>query len=369
MGNFSSVFGLGAARIRKVSWVLGAIHGFWLGTLLGISLSLSGISLSQEIPSEPVRLIFDTDMGNDVDDAMALAMIHALESRGECKLLAVTLTKDNIYAVRFVDLLNTFYGRPDIPIGVVNGGARPQEGKYIRQVSEATDEGTLRYPHDLLDRAAVPEGYKLLRKVLAGQPDRSVTIVQVGYSTNLAALLRSGPDEFSPLDGPSLVRQKVRLLSVMAGSYTEKRWRERFVEFNVLWDIPSAQTLFELWPTPIVVSGFEIGEAILHPGQSMQLDYRFVKHHPLREAYHYYRGLANDQPTWDLTSVLYAVRPDRGYFDLSPPGRIKVDSEGVTLFEADPQGQHRYLIVRPEQIIRVREAQVMLCSQPPVKNR
>ena len=44
------------------------------------------------LAAEPVRIIFDTDMGNDIDDALALAVLHAFESRGEAKLLAVTLT-------------------------------------------------------------------------------------------------------------------------------------------------------------------------------------------------------------------------------------------------------------------------------------
>src|SRR5687767_5378226 len=70
----------------------------------------------------PVRLIFDTDMGNDVDDALALAMIHSLESLGESKLLAVTLTKDNPWAAPYVDLVNHFYGRGTVPIGVVRNG-------------------------------------------------------------------------------------------------------------------------------------------------------------------------------------------------------------------------------------------------------
>src|SRR5271157_2388880 len=82
--------------------------------------------------AEPVRLIFDTDMGNDVDDALALAMIHALESRGEAKLLAVTVTKDNPYAARFVDVVDTFYGRGDIPIGVVKNGKTPEDSAMIR---------------------------------------------------------------------------------------------------------------------------------------------------------------------------------------------------------------------------------------------
>ncbi|MEK7753907.1 MAG: nucleoside hydrolase, partial [Acidobacteriota bacterium] len=48
--------------------------------------------------AEPVPVIFDTDMGNDIDDALALAVLHALESRGEAKILGVTITKDNRWA-------------------------------------------------------------------------------------------------------------------------------------------------------------------------------------------------------------------------------------------------------------------------------
>jgi inosine-uridine nucleoside N-ribohydrolase len=332
---------------------------------VGILVWSNSLGAFEETHPAPVPLIFDTDLGNDVDDAMALAVIHALQSRGEGRLLAVTLTKDNVYAARFVELMNTFYGRPEIPIGMVRGGVLPEEGRYIRRVAEAQEGGQLRYPHRIRTREEVPEATELLRRILAAQPDQSVTVVQVGFSTNLARLLDSAPDAHSPLDGKALVASKVRLLSVMGGAFSPELRAKRFTEFNIQKDIPSAKKLFSDWPTQIVVSGFEVGIAIPHPALSMQLDYRFVRHHPLREAYDYYRGLQNDQPTWDLTSVLYAVRPQHGYFDLSPPGWIRVDDRGETHFEPDPAGRHRYLIVRPEQVIRVREAQALLCSQPP----
>ncbi len=317
-----------------------------------------------ETADDPVRLIFDTDMGNDVDDAMALAIIHALESRGECRLLAVTVTKDNKYAAPFVDLMNTFYGRGEIPIGVVRGGATPEDGKYLRQVVTAEDGGKLRYPHDLTDPAQAPEATRLLRQVLAAQPDGSVVVVMVGFSTNMARLLASGPDDLSPLDGVALVKQKVRLLSTMAGAFGPKQVAKRVGEYNIVKDLPAAKKVFAEWPTPVVASGWEIGDAIKHPSQSMREDYRFVAQHPLVEAYRYYRGLANDQPTYDLTSVVYGVRPNRGYFDLSQPGRIIVEDDGFTRFEPAANGPHRFLIARPEQVVRVRELQVVLCSQP-----
>src|SRR5215475_12515339 len=77
--------------------------------------------------AQPANIIFDTDIGNDVDDALALAMLHALESRGEAHLAAVTVTKDNRYAAPFIDLVDTFYGRPEIPIGMVRNGKTPED--------------------------------------------------------------------------------------------------------------------------------------------------------------------------------------------------------------------------------------------------
>ena len=336
-----------------------------LPLLLAVALASPGVARAGEPQRQPVKLVFDTDMGNDVDDAMALAVIHALQSRGECELLAVTVTKDNPYAAPVVDLLNTFYGRGDIPIGMVRGGVMPQDGRYIRQVATATDGGRLRYPHDLKSGQDAPEATGLLRKVLAAQPDGSVVVVQVGFSTNLARLLDSKPDGLSPLDGRSLVARKVRLLSVMAGAFTPELRKKHFKEFNIVRDVEAARKVFGQWPTPVVASGWEIGHAIRHPARSMQEDYGYVEHHPLREAYHYYRGLANDQPTYDLTSVLHAVRPDRGYFTLSEPGRIVVEEDGFSRFEPDGSGRDRFMSVTPEQVARVGEALVLLCSQPP----
>src|SRR5687767_3088975 len=90
---------------------------------------------------QPVRLIFDTDMGNDIDDALALGVIHALQSRGECELLAVTITKDNKWAAPFVDAVNTFYGRANIPIGMVRDGKAPDDSRDLNETVAATDDG------------------------------------------------------------------------------------------------------------------------------------------------------------------------------------------------------------------------------------
>lgn len=308
------------------------------------------------------KLIFDTDMGNDIDDALALGVIHSLQSRRECELLAVTLSKDDNFGAPFVDAVNTFYGRPDVPIGVVRNGKTPEPGNYTQAVATARNGNSQRYPHDLLSGKDAPEAVGLMRQLLARQPDGSVVFVVVGFSTNIARLLESGPDDHSPLPGRELVAKKCRLLSIMGGGFETSANHK---EYNIVNDLPAAQRAFADWPTPIVASGFEIGLAIEYPAISIERDFGYVKHHPLAEAYGAYQKMPYDRPTWDLTSVLYAVRPDRGYFTLTQPGRITIDAEGLSKFAPAADGKHRYLKVNEKQIARVREALILLASQPP----
>jgi purine nucleosidase len=314
--------------------------------------------------TEPVRLIFDTDIGNDVDDVLAQGMIHSLQSRGACQLLAITTTKDSDLAGPFVDAINTFYGRPDIPIGVVRPGKTPDAGKFLPMAAEKKGDA-FRYPHDLLSSKDAPEAVALLRKTLAAQPDGSVSIAQVGFSTNLARLLDSKGDEASSQSGLELIRSKVKRLSIMAGAFTAIGKNEHYLEYNVVQDIENCRKLAEEWPTEVVWSGFEIGIALPYPAESIVKDYGYVPDHPLAEAYRRYDPPPHNRPTWDLTSVLYAVHPDRGYFDLSPPGRVIVERDGFTKFEPVTDGRHRYLKLTDAQRARALEALVQLSSQPP----
>ncbi|MBI4904626.1 MAG: nucleoside hydrolase [Acidobacteria bacterium] len=302
----------------------------------------------------PVPLIFDTDMGNDIDDALALAVIHALESRGEAKLLAVTITKDNRWSGPFVDLVNHFYGRGNIPIGMVKNGKTPQDAPYTKVPSERkAADGKLLYPRRMMDGAEAPEAAALIQQILANQADRSVAVVQVGFSTNLERLLdRPGARE--------LIRRKVKVLSIMAGEFPSGK-----PEYNVRIDIPAAKKLYSQWPTEFVFSGFEIGLNILYPARSIQEDYGYVTNHPIADAYRNYMKMPYDRPTWDLTSVLYAVRPERGYFSMSARGTVELDEEGRTTLIPSAVGKHRYLLTSDVQRAKVLEALIQLASQPP----
>lgn len=332
-----------------------------------VILTVVGLMIAAASPAqavEPVPLIFDTDICGDCDDVLALGMIHALESRGLCRLLAVTISVDHDLAAPFVDAVNTFYKRGDISIGVVGKGGVVEKSEFLSLVKEQ-DDGRFRYPHDVVRNQSVQDATPLLRATLAAQPDHSVVIVQVGFSTNLARLLESPPDQSSPLSGRELVERKVKLLSLMAGAFEPIDGNRHYLEYNVVKDIASARVLAEQWPTPMVYSGFEIGIALPYPAVSIERDYGYVRHHPLAEAYIRRNPPPHNRPTWDLTSVLYAVLADRGYFDLSPRGTVTVGTDGFTSFEQSPRGRHAFLVLRPEQKARVLEALVQLSSQPP----
>jgi inosine-uridine nucleoside N-ribohydrolase len=302
---------------------------------------------------EPVRVIFDTDMGNDIDDAVALAILHALESRGEAKLLAVTLTKDNPMAASYVDAVNVFYGRGHIPVGVVRNGKTPENARMLSVPLErkAAGGGPL-YPRRIRDRSDSTEAVELLRRLLGEQPDGSVALVQVGFCTNFARLIETAA-------GRELAARKVALLSVMGGAFPAGN-----PEYNIKTDIPASKLLFSQWPGPIVVSGFEVGSSMLFPAASIENDFNWVRDHPVVDAYRAYRKMPYDRQTWDPTAALYAVRPDRGYFSLSPHGTITVDDQGRTHFAETPGGKHRYLLVNETQRARTLEAMIALATQP-----
>jgi len=299
-------------------------------------------------------------MGKDIDDVFALGVLHALHSRGECRIVAVTVSKAHPLAAPFCDVVNNFYGLPQIPIGVLRTENPSGDGPYLPQVMKPRSDGSPAFPHSLRESSEAPLAVSILRKGLAVQRDGSAVVIAIGPLTNIRDLLNSAPDEHSPLDGKSLVAAKVRTLVVMAGDFSKPK-----AEFNVFSDAEAARSVFSEWPTELVVCPFEMGEWVHYPEMSLEKDFRVRDPHPLLVAdLATFGGKLNGFMAWDLLAVLYAIRPDRGYFNISNSGTIHLDSEGVTRLEKEDEGKHRYLIPRgsPD---RVREALTALASQPP----
>ncbi|MGA7240013.1 MAG: nucleoside hydrolase [Bryobacteraceae bacterium] len=289
-------------------------------------------------------VIFDTDMGNDIDDALALAMLHALSDRCECDLVGVTLTNAHPSAVSYIRMVNRFYGRGNLPVGAALKRLKDGAGDGYMTAALRTAPG---------DGGGPAESSLVVLRRLLSTSHEKVVIVQTGFSSNLAALLDSP-------GGAELARDKVALLVAMAGNFAGGE-----PEYNVRIDIPSAKAVFERWPTPIVFSGFEIGRDLLFPAASIERDFSYARPHPIAESYRAYSKMPYNRPTWDLTAVLEAVRPDRGYFTRSEPGSVVVESNGATRFSPG-RGDRQYLRLDPSKKAEILEVLELLASQPPI---
>ena len=321
---------------------------------------------SDKHQDDRLKVIFETDIGNDVDDALALDMLYKYVEWGQVDLLAVMINKDAPAPAEYMDIMNTWYGHTDIPVGIVRGGSDDPWGQYAQKVVDLKNEdGTPMFARSRESYDDLPDAHILYRQILAKQPDASVVIATVGFSTNLARLLDTPADEYSPLTGKELVAKKVKLLSAMAGNISELEHHE----YNVVKDLPAAVKVFAEWPTEIVVSPFEVGRAIKYPGESIENDFTWAPKHPMVEAYKAYLPMPYDRPTWDLTSVLYAVEGD-SWFTMSEPGRIEITSEGSSVFTPCPDGNVRYMKVDDAQcaaiLARFKE---VITSQPKARQQ
>jgi hypothetical protein len=171
--------------------------------------------------------------------------------------------------------------------------------------------------------------------------------------------------------GIDLVKRKVKALSIMAGAFAFCNRTNYHLEANVINGIGDMQTVANLWPeeVPVIWSGYEIGEALPFPRVVIQRDLDYLPHHLVKEAYLLHSGPEHDRPCWDESSVLWAVFPDRGFFGLSEPGRVKVLDDGFTRFmpagKNQPGRRDRFLTMNSVQQSRALEAIVQLTLQPP----
>ncbi len=317
------------------------------------------------VSGQPVKLIFDTDMALDVDDAGALAILHRLQTLGECEILGIMVSSssrayDGYWGAACVDAIDTYYKRGDIPIGIYKGchTIPDRVSNYSKEVADA-------FPHDLKSGAFAPEAYKLYRQILSSQPDHSVVIITTGYLNNLDDLLKSGPDEYSKLSGTDLVKQKVRLWSCMGGQYPQGN-----EEFNFNTYAHESEYVLAHWPVKAIFGGFEVGYQVLTGGGLEKLYTPGTN--PVAMAFHYYTGGA-DRYSWDEISAYIAVRGTDKYFYLvRGTNRMEVTDPKVlgdrirsrNIWTNDPAGRDYYLVLKADPQDLAKELDDLMYSAP-----
>jgi inosine-uridine nucleoside N-ribohydrolase len=291
------------------------LHGmFWL-VWLGSAVAVA---------HAPVKLIIDTDIGgggcNDVDDVVAVCIANALTDLGEAELLAVVQNTAPVKCAGAISVLNHFYGRDAVPIGAYNistPGATLEQQQPLPYVTHITDL----FDSPIRNSSQAEDAVEVYRRVLAAQPDHSVAISSIGIHTNLAALLKSGPDSHSPLSGHALVAAKVMTLAVMGGAYPSGAECNLMgggkepdgSEHNHLVASAASSYVASHWPaeSKLIWSGAEVGLRVQSGGAGFQQRCPEVAStsNPCAAAMiNYEHGPDKSRFSWDPLTTLVAVK-------------------------------------------------------------
>jgi len=320
---------------------------------VSLALLVLSLGLGIGVAGEPTKVIFDTDIGGDIDDAGALAVLHHLADLGDAEILATIYTSSaeensTQKAAGLIDAINTWYGRGDIPIGANKGPDRRGKNNYVDEVGG----NQALYGHDVKTISEVPDMVTLYRQVLDAKPDRSVVICTVGSLVGLHHLMlsKAGDDGVSR-SGIDLIKAKVKYCVAMGGRY----YNEEGIDSNFETGGMDAFLggVLERWPVDMYVSpdGYDI-----HSGGSLD---NAPETNPVRRAFEVFRATKNNNPklfpddgrgvlnyhkSYDQIAVLFAVRGNQdGCFRIDKGYRLWYD--GQLRREQQDSGRYHYIYV------------------------
>ncbi|MBQ7254526.1 MAG: nucleoside hydrolase [Bacteroidales bacterium] len=320
---------------RKILWVLVTIF-----TLICTALPTSCSRDKQDEYAGVPLIIYDTDIGSSTDDLFALEMLYRYQNEGRCRLLGIVVDREGEQNAAFADVMNTYFGHGDVPVGLVRDGIKhPMVWIDYAHVADTKDgEGQPMFSRSTANYSSLPDGWQLYRRLLAAQPDRSVSIVSVGFVTCLAQLLSSGADEYSSLSGVELVRRKVKCIYLQGGVFGEA------IEpgFNFAQGIKFAKTFFQYWPQEVdmVFSPMEAGQEVEYTPNQVIADVSWTDAHPIKQVY-MQCDCNTGQRMWDVMPVIQAVEGD-AMFSLSGRGSVMLTDKAETIFTLSATGNCRY---------------------------
>lgn len=301
---------------------------------------ISLLSCKQKVKS----IILDTDIGSSTDDLFAMQMLYHYADSDEINLLGIIVDREGKESAYLADLMNTYYGYEEVPIGLVKNGIKnPKvwiDYKKLPELKDRNEGKNLIFPYDCYDES-YPDGYKLYRKLLASQPDKSVVVCSIGFLTCLSQLLQSQADEYSDLDGVELVKRKVNTIYLMGGAFNNEVEQ---IEYNFSKGIDFVEKFFDLLPSEVdrVFSPGSAGDPIEYRPENVISDIDWTDNHPIKQVY-LQCECDTGQKMWDVLPVINAVKGD-DWFTLSPRGKVKVLRDSRTIFTPDPEGNFRYQI-------------------------
>jgi purine nucleosidase len=179
------------------------------------------------MPEDSVPIVYDTDLGEDIDDlyALYLALFHP-----RIEVLAVTTVHgDTVAKARLAKKVLRMAGRPEIPVGAGIGmsEARIARGQTLPDPNRSASY--IRYvgPDDAESGDVFPTAAEVISKVVSDSDDQ-VTLVGEGAFSNIAQAVCD-----------TSLREKIRCVALMGGE-TQAVWNE----YNVLCDPEAADVVF-----------------------------------------------------------------------------------------------------------------------------
>jgi len=319
-------------------------------------------------PGRPPALpgvIFDSDMGANIDAVLALALLYG--SGAKVKVVSVTVANSNLQAAAFCDAMGRFYAGSKTlvksqyyaPVGLPENARRLPDAPMLSKVMAVkTPEGAPAFITDVRSLNDTSDVAISMRNALVAQKDGEAVIIVAGPASNLMrALALPGNKE--------IIAAKTKVLVLAAGAYPDGPADPRIAA-----DLPAARHLFAEWPTPIVVAGTELAQLLTFPAASIDSDFAWAPEHPVVEAYRAYKSMPYDAPTQAMAAALYAVgaatNSKEPLFDLSEPGTIEVQPGGRTVFTQSASGNHRYLIASASRKDEIIKAYTTLASNKPI---
>lgn len=298
-------------------------------------------------------VIYDSSLGSNADEALTLAFLYGLDGKNDCRVIALSTTRDNLRGAQLCDVIGRFlagtisgfFGNISraLPIGMSVDGKLKEDTPIITKVL-ARPEFKSPIAH-LNDTAEVAP---LLRNALTAQEDKNAAVVLNGPATNLAALLA--------LPGAiDWIKSKVRHLAVA------------MPDTAIAVDPAAARKLLAEWPTPIFVADQAVGEALRYPAASIEKDFAWSAAHPVVEAYKAAGTMPYDAPAPGIAAALQAVHPDKGYYTLSDPGTFTIDASGKLSFKPAADGRHRRILPNDAKREEVLALYTQMASAKPVQ--
>ncbi len=285
-------------------------------------------------------IILDTDIGSSTDDLFALEMLCRYEQQELCRLLGVVVDREGEDCAACADVISTYFGHGDVPIGLVRDGIKEPkvwiDYKSLPNYTEAN--GTPMFTQTVSDYSALPDGWQLYRRLLSQQPDHSVSICSVGFTVCLAQLLESAADAYYPLSGVELVRQKVKCLYIQGASFGQSPEPD----YNFLQGKDFTKTFFRLWPSDvdIIFAPMETGNDIEYRPEQVIADVSWTDVHPIKQVY-MQCDCDTGQKMWDPLTVINAVEGD-DVFTLTERGTVVLNDDCTVSFTPSPTGNSRF---------------------------